>query len=114
MELLGSPTASEMAESVAPSGLAWDAYRGVLSAGTIKMLWAKSDAPEDSINDLRYAFEQARADENFIAVSAEANGPYEGLVGQEAYNAMSSTLEMSDETLNFLRETFKEQYGVDL
>lgn len=111
------PTVAEVYEEhygEAPSGLAWDAYRGVLSAGTIKMLWAKSDAPEESINDLRYAFEQARADENFMAASDETNGPYDWLVGQEAYNAMSATLEMSDETLNFLRATFKDQYGADL
>ncbi|SDL02740.1 Tripartite-type tricarboxylate transporter, receptor component TctC [Franzmannia pantelleriensis] len=111
------PTVAEVYEErhgEAPSGVAWDAYRAVLSAGSIKMLWAKSDAPEDSINDLRYAFEQARQDEDFIADSEEANGPYEWLVGDDAYTAMSATLEISDEALDYLRATFKERYDADL
>lgn len=111
------PTVAEVYEErhgEAPSGVAWDAYRAVLSAGSIKMLWAKADAPEDSINDLRYAFEQAREDEDFMADSVEANGPYEWLVGDDAYTAMSATLDISEEALNYLRETFKERYDADL
>lgn len=97
-----------------PSGLALDAYRAVLSAGMIKMLWAKPGASEDSIHDLRVAFDKARNDETFLADSAEANGPYEWLVGDEAYDAMSVSLEVSDEAVEFLRNTFKEQYNADL
>ncbi len=97
-----------------PSGVAWDAYRAVLSAGSLKMLWAKSDAPEASLNDLREAFRTARNDEEFMADSVEANGPYDWLVGDEAYTAMSGTLEVSDEALDYLRDTFKARYDVDL
>ncbi|QJQ96907.1 MULTISPECIES: tripartite tricarboxylate transporter substrate-binding protein [Halomonadaceae] len=111
------PTVAEVYEErhgEAPSGVAWDAYRAVLSAGSIKMLWAKPDAPEEALNDLRYAFEQARQDEAFHEDSIEANGPYEWLVGDDAYTAMSATLEISDEALEYLRETFKERYDADL
>lgn len=111
------PTVAEIYEEhygEAPSGVAWDAYRAVLSAGSIKMLWAKSDAPKDSINDLHYAFEQARQNEDFIEDSHDANGPYGWLVGNEAYSAMSATLELSDEALDYLRTTFRERYDANL
>lgn len=111
------PTVAEVYEErhgAPPSGVAWDAYRAVLSAGSIKMLWAKSDAPEASINDLREAFRAARNDDEFMADSIAANGPYDWLVGEEAYTAMSGTLEASSEALDYLRHTFKERYDVDL
>ncbi|MDW5377391.1 tripartite tricarboxylate transporter substrate-binding protein [Halomonas sp. HP20-15] len=111
------PTVAEVYEKrygKKPSGLAWDAYRAVLSAGSIKMLWAKKDAPEASIEDLRQAFRTARQDPEFIAESEATNGPYEWLVGEEAYTAMSSTLDVSEEALDFLRKTFRERYDANL
>ena len=111
------PTVVEVYEErygEAPSGVAWDAYRAVLSAGTIKMLWAKPDAPQASIEDLRGAFRLALQDEAFMADSVVANGPYDWLIGQEAYRAMSASLDVSEEALDFLRATFKERYGADL
>lgn len=111
------PTVAEVYEEKhgeAPSGTAWDAYRAVLSAGSIKMIWAKPDAPEESIEDLRQAFRDAREDEAFMEESDAANGPYDWLVGDEAYTSMSATLEISDEALDYLRETFRERYDTDL
>lgn len=111
------PTVVEVFEErygEAPSGVAWDAYRAVLSAGTLKMLWAKPDAPQASIDDLRGAFRLASQDESFMADSVIANGPYEWLIGEDAYRAMSASIDVSDEALDFLRTTFKERYGADL
>lgn len=97
-----------------PSGVAWDAYKAVLAAGTIKMLWAKPDAPEASIEDLKAAFIQASSDENFMKESLIANGPYEWMIGQDAFNAMSASLNISEEALSFLREIFNKRYGANL
>lgn len=111
------PTVAEVYEErhgETPSGTAWDAYKAVLTAGSIKMLWAKPDAPEESIQDLRQAFETARQDEEFLAESESTNGPYDWLVGDEAYNVVSSSLEISEESLDYLRETFRERYDADL
>ena len=111
------PTAKDIYEDrfgEVPSGVVWDAYLSIVAAASHKMLWAKEDAPEDSVHDMQQAFLLAQEDEDFMMASEETNGPYPWLVGEDAYNSVRSSLEVSEETIDYVRNIFKERYGEEL
>ena len=97
-----------------PSGLEWDAYRAVLTAGFAaqKGLWTHKDAPVERIEALRAAATTVIGNPEFQAVVTDLIGGYDFYVGDEVERALELTLQIPPASREWLLNLLRTKYDV--
>jgi hypothetical protein len=97
-----------------PSGITWDAYRAVVSAGVAmaKVMWLHKDAPSGAIEALRRAVREVVSDSAFLELARHEVGEYPFYVGGEALAAPPGATEISQETLRWIKDLLRDRYRI--
>lgn len=98
-----------------PAGVVWEAYKAVLAAGvsTAKLLWLHRDAPAAAIEALRTAAADMVHDSTFLEAARLEVGDYPFYVGEEAARAIATATGIVPETLRWLKDLLREEYGIE-
>jgi hypothetical protein len=98
-----------------PSGPAWDAYVASLTAGFAvqNTLWLRGDSPEEAVTSLRRAAAEMAADPGFQEAAREVVGEYPFFIGEEAEERFAAAIDVSDESLEWMRDFLRENYDVE-
>lgn len=108
--------AYEICKGEAPSGLALDAYKGVLAAGFAaqKNMWVHGDAPQERIDALLAAAEALLEDAEFQEQAKNLIGDNKFSAGESARTKFNAAAQLSDEAFDWLRTFLKEDFDTDI
>lgn len=106
--------AYEMMHGEAPSGILFDVYRAVFTAGFAaqKPIVLPKDTPEDIVETYRQAFAKMAVDPDFIANRGDIIGEYDIATGEAADILYEMATTMPEEAQEWLRTYLADNYDV--
>ena len=113
------PSFKEVYEQVkgeAPSGPAWDAWKGFFVAGfpAQKMVFLPEGTDQEIVDTYASAFTAVTERPDFAELSAPSLGAYPQSTGEAADSKLALAVGVSDEAKDWVKGWLKEKFGVEL